>query len=73
VIPSEGFDSNEEFVKIPTFIFRDRSVAVLESLVEFMKDKRRLSYHEIALMLNRDDRTIWTAYNRTKSKRKNNR
>ena len=69
-MPAGGFDSEEEFVKIPTYIFRDRSVAVLECMVEFMKDKRQLSYHQIALMLNRDDRTIWTVYNRTKSKRK---
>ena len=65
----DGFDANDEFVKIPTYIFRDRSVAVLECLVEYMKDRRKLSYHKIALMLNRDDRTVWTAYNMTRSKR----
>jgi len=29
-----------------------------------------MSYHEIAVMLNRDDRTIWTAYNKAKEKKK---
>ena len=57
------------FTNIPSFVFRDRSVAVLESLVEYLKDARHLSYHEIAVLLNRNDRTIWTVYNRVKKKR----
>jgi len=28
-----------------------------------------LTYHEIAVITNRDDRTIWTVYNRAKKKR----
>ncbi len=58
------------YVNIPSFIFRDRRVAVLEALVEYMKDIKKLSYHEIAVMLNRNDRTIWTVYRRAKLKRK---
>jgi hypothetical protein len=58
------------FIEIPSFVFRDRSVAVLECLVEYMHDIQGLSYHEIALLLNRNDRTIWTVYSRAKSKRK---
>ena len=63
-VPGDGFAT------IPSFIFKDRSVAVLESLVEYLKDVKKLSYHEIALMLNRNDRTIWTVYRRAKLKRK---
>ena len=55
---------------LPTFIFRDRKVAVLEAIVEYLKDEKKLTYHEIAVMLNRDDRTIWTCYKRAKKKRK---
>ena len=58
------------FIPIPSFVFRDRSVAVLESLVEYMKDSQGLSFHEIALLLNRNDRTVWTVYRRAKLKRK---
>jgi DNA-directed RNA polymerase specialized sigma24 family protein len=43
-------------------------VSILESIVAYMKDARGLSYHEIALILNRNDRTIWTVYNRTAKK-----
>ena len=70
VYESNPEDIEDGFVKIPTYVFRDRSVAVLECLVEFMKDNHKLTFHQIAIMLNRDDRTIWTAYSRTKSKRK---
>lgn len=62
--------NNREFIEIPSFIFRDRSVAVLESLVEYLHDNKKFSFHEIAILLNRDDRTIWTVYNRVKKKRK---
>lgn len=56
--------------KIPSFVFRDRSVAVLEALVEYLKDNKGMSYHEIGLLLNRNERTIWTVYDRVKKKRK---
>ena len=58
------------YFEIPSFVFRDRSVAVLECMVEYMKDSQGLTFHEIAVLLNRDDRTIWTVYRRAKLKRK---
>jgi len=75
---SGGVRSKSEFkeykeetsIGIPSFIFRDRSVAVMESLVEFLKDQKKMSIQEIALLLNRDQRTIWTVYNRAKIKRR---
>jgi len=54
---------------VPTYILKDRSVSVLEAIVEYLKDNENLSYHEIALLINRDDRTIWTVYSRVKKKR----
>jgi hypothetical protein len=66
----ERKDATEsQFVSIPSFVFRDRSVAVLECLVEYLKDERKLSFHEIAVLLNRNDRTVWTVYTRAKKKR----
>lgn len=59
--------SNE--INIPISVLSDRSLAALESVVEYMKDKLGLSYHEIAMLLKRDDRTIWTCYNRARKKR----
>lgn len=54
---------------IPSSIFLDRRVSVLETIVEYLKEKRKLNYHEIAVLLNRDDRTVWTCYSRAKKKR----
>ncbi|MFH2028209.1 MAG: hypothetical protein ABIJ08_03655 [Nanoarchaeota archaeon] len=55
---------------IPSTIFRDRKISVLEAVVEYLKDEKNLTYHEIAVLLNRDDRTVWTCYSRAKKKRK---
>jgi hypothetical protein len=56
-------------ISFPSKIFKDRSLSVLEALTEYLKDSRSLTYHEIAVLLNRDDRTIWACYNRAKGKR----
>jgi len=57
-------------VPIPADIFKDRELSVLEVISEYLKESKEMSYHEIAELLNRDDRTIWTCYNRAKKKRK---
>lgn len=57
-------------IPIPTYIFLDRTLSVLETLTEFLHEEKDLSYHEIAVLLNRDDRTIWTCYHRALEKRK---
>jgi len=56
-------------IKIPISVFADRSLASLEAVVEYMKENLELSYHEIAVLLKRNDRTIWTCYHRAKKKR----
>ncbi|MEM4268387.1 MAG: sigma factor-like helix-turn-helix DNA-binding protein [Candidatus Woesearchaeota archaeon] len=57
-------------IQIPVEIFKDRGVAVLESLVEYLKDTYGLSYAEIGRLLNRNERTVWTVYRRAKEKRR---
>jgi hypothetical protein len=59
-----------EFINIPSFVFKDRSLSVLEVMVEYMRDNKKMRFHEIASILNRDDRTVWTVYRRAKLKRK---
>ena len=59
----------DRVILIPLSVFLDRSVSVLEAVSEYLKDSKKFSYHEIAVLLNRDDRTIWTCYNRAKKKR----
>jgi len=59
-------------VAIPSSIFIDRALAPLESITEHLIDNEGLSFHEVAVLLNRDDRTIWTCYNRAQKKRQAN-
>ena len=54
---------------VPSSIFLDRELAPLESISEYLKEEKGLTYHEIAVLVERDDRTIWTCYNRVKKKR----
>lgn len=55
---------------IPVSILQDRSLSVLENIVSYLKNTFGLAYHKIAILLNRDDRTIWTVYQRAKKKKK---
>ena len=53
---------------LPVTILQDRKLSVLENIVSYLKDTFGLAYHKIALLLNRNDRTIWTVYQRAKKK-----
>jgi hypothetical protein len=55
-------------ITIPTKIFHDRTLSVLEAIVSYLKEKQ-MTYHEIAILLNRNDRTIWTVYDRARKKK----
>ena len=57
-----------EYIQIPTEIFRFYSLAVLESIVVYLKDERYLSFSDIAMLLGRDQRNIWTVYSRARAK-----
>lgn len=56
-------------INIPINIFLDRDLSFMESVVFYLKNELNMSYHEIAVSLNRDNRTIWTIYNRALRKR----
>ena len=60
--------AQESKINIPILILRNRNLGILEAICEYLKDESSLSYHNIALMLNRNDRTIWTAYHKAKNK-----
>ena len=53
---------------IPISIFSDKKIPALEAIVLYLKDEFSLTYHQIALLLARDDRTVWTVYQRAKKK-----
>ena len=55
---------------LPVSLLQDRKLSVLENIVSYMKENFTLNYHKIAVLLNRNDRTIWTVYQRAIKKRK---
>ena len=52
-------------------LFKKNKFSILETLVSYLKDSKSLSFHNIAKILNRDDRTIWTCYHRYETKKQN--
>lgn len=54
---------------IEVSILSDRKFSILESVAMFLRDEKNLSFHKIALLLSRDDRTVWTVYSRAKKKK----
>ncbi len=54
--------------RLPLSIFSNRKLGILESLVKSLKENFSLNYSKIAVLINRDDRTIWTAYYKAKGK-----
>jgi len=51
----------DKIVHIPASVFNN-SLAPLEAVVLFLKEHLGYSFHKIALLLKRDDRTIWLTY-----------
>lgn len=57
----EAFYNTSE--NIPLNAFTVDKISVLEIVVKYLKEQQGKKYSEIAKLLNRDDRTIWTTYN----------
>lgn len=53
---------------IPISILSHDVYSAQEALVVYLRDVTELSFREIAQLLKRDDRTIWTVYMRAKKK-----
>jgi hypothetical protein len=63
------YSNNPTNITIPTTIF-SKKLGALESISKYMKENLGISYHNIAELLNRDERTIWTSYNKATEKQK---
>lgn len=75
VAPSEILSLIEEKqvakeILIPVSIFEAESLSALEAVCKYLKEELDISYSKIALLLNRDSRTIWTTYNNAAKKKK---
>ena len=55
-------------ILVPIKIFSNQKLSALESIVVYLKEKFSLNYSQVAVLLNRDKRTVWTVYQRAKKK-----
>jgi DNA-binding CsgD family transcriptional regulator len=62
----QEYKRNKQIHKIPIRLFGIR-LGVLETIVKYLRETG-LSYAEIAKILERDQRTIWTSYNKATKK-----
>jgi hypothetical protein len=53
---------------IPLTAFADNKLSSLEIIVKYLKEETGKTYHQIAQVLKRDDRTIWATYNNSTKK-----
>ena len=53
---------------IPANMLQDKKLSVAEHIVKQLKETYQLNYHEVAMLVKRDDRTVWTLYNRAMKK-----
>ena len=47
---------------LKTSIFHNNKLTIFESLVKYLKQEKSFNFHEISILLNRDERNIWTVY-----------
>ncbi|MFH1641536.1 MAG: hypothetical protein ABIC04_01420 [Nanoarchaeota archaeon] len=60
---------DKEAMPIPASIFKNRTLAPLESVTSYLKENRNLSFKEISVLLNRDNRNIWAVHKKAQKKR----
>jgi len=60
----------EEGTTVPLYVF-STPLGPLEALVKFLKEERNLKFSEIASILGRDNRSIWSSYRHAIAKIKN--
>jgi hypothetical protein len=60
----------EKSTLIPSCIIRDKKLGILECVTKYLREEHKLSYHQVAVLLNRDDRVVWVTYNNAVKKKK---
>ncbi|RMF55332.1 hypothetical protein D6745_02535, partial [Candidatus Woesearchaeota archaeon] len=60
----------ECMISIGAELLADPKLSILEVVVHYLKREYNISFAQIASLLNKDQRTIWTAYNRGVRKRR---
>jgi len=65
---SKKSSEESKTIFIPIKAISSDKLGILESAVLFLKEKHNMRYSEIATLLGRNPRTIWTAYHKAKEK-----
>lgn len=52
---------------VPASVFCEE-LSSFEAVVTYLKENKQLTFHQIAQLLSRDDRTIWTTYQKARAK-----
>ena len=55
---------------IPLSVFENKGLSALELICKYLKEEKKLGINQIAELLQRDYRTIWTTYSKANKKRK---
>jgi hypothetical protein len=55
---------------IPSFILREKKLGILESVTKYLKEEFKMSYHDVAKLLKRDERVVWVTYNKAIRKKR---
>ena len=53
---------------LPINVFNNDRLSALETIVKYLKENKQFTFHNIAVLLNRDDRTIWATYAKSRKK-----
>jgi hypothetical protein len=55
-------------IALPLSVFANRKLGVMETVVKYLRENAGMQYREIAEILDRDNRVIWTTYDKAKKK-----
>ena len=55
-------------IYLPVSIFSSSPLSALEVIVKYLKEEVGLSYREIGILINRNERTVWSVYRNSKKK-----
>ena len=64
---SGGLEVKASEYDIPISVFQNKC-SILKSIIAYLREKHDLRFSEIAKLINRDQRTVWTVYQRAKKK-----
>ena len=64
---SQLYHAEEQSVPVEIFA---KKLSPSEAICKYLKENRNQSFHQIAVVLGRDDRSVWTSYHRALRKQK---